>query len=69
MFVVPKLLLGKWVLIVDDEVLVTSVTEEIEDILTDCGCITAGPCGTVEARHALQSEAFDAAILTSMSLA
>jgi DNA-binding response OmpR family regulator len=61
MFIVPKVLIGKRVLIVEDEALVTFL---IEDILTDCGCITVGPYGTVEkALHAVQSEAFDAAIL------
>ena len=61
MFVVQKVLIGKRVLIVDDEVLVTMV---IEDILTECGCLAVGPYGTVEkALHAVQSEAFDAAIL------
>jgi CheY-like chemotaxis protein len=61
MFVVPNVLIGKRVLVVDDEVLVALL---IEDILRECGCITVGPYGTVEkALHAVQSEAFDAAIL------
>lgn len=61
MFVVPKVLKDKRILLVDDEVLVTLV---IEEILEDCGCITVGPYRTLEAAlHAVQSEVFDAAIL------
>jgi CheY-like chemotaxis protein len=61
MFFVPKVLIGKRVLIVDDEFVVALL---IEDMMTECGCITVGPHGTVEAAlNAVETEVFDAAIL------
>ena len=52
---------GKRVLVVEDELLVALM---IEDFLTEFGCTTIGPCGTVEtAMHALLTEAPDLALL------
>ena len=44
MFVVPRVLIGKRVLIVEDEGPVALV---IEGYLSDFGCISVGPCSTV----------------------
>jgi CheY-like chemotaxis protein len=54
-------LVGKRVLVVEDELLIAYL---IEDYLTDVGCDTAGPFDSVaEALEAVRSEAFDAAVL------
>jgi len=61
MFVAPSVLVGKRVLIVEDEMLVALL---IEDFLMDLGCSTVGPCGSVEAAlNAAQTEVFDLAVL------
>jgi DNA-binding response OmpR family regulator len=54
-------LAGKRVLVVEDELLVALM---IEDFLTEFGCTTIGPCGTVEtALHAVATESLDLALL------
>ena len=60
--VVPRrLLAGKRVLIVEDEMLIALL---IEDFLTDIGCHTIGPYGTLAAGlQAARSEALDLAVL------
>lgn len=59
--VVPRVLAGKRVLIVEDELLVALL---IEDFLTEFGCSTLGPCGSVaKALDAARSETFDLAVL------
>lgn len=58
---VPTILTGKRVLIVEDEMLVAML---IEDFLTELGCSTIGPCGSVaSALAAAETEAFDMAVL------
>jgi CheY-like chemotaxis protein len=55
------LLIGKRVLIVEDESLVAML---IEGFLEDYGCSIVGPCGTIEqALEAARSEVFDLAVL------
>lgn len=61
MFVSPSALVGKRVLIVEDELLVALL---IEDLLADLGCSVLGPCGNL--RNALEkarTEVFDLAVL------
>jgi DNA-binding response OmpR family regulator len=61
MFLPPAVLVGKRVLIVEDEMLVALL---IEDFLVEFGCSTVGPCGSVEAAlDAARSVAFDLAVL------
>ena len=61
MFVVPRVLIGKRVLIVEDEGLVALM---IEDYMSDFGCTSVGPCSTVAgALNAVRSEVFDLAVL------
>jgi DNA-binding response OmpR family regulator len=61
MFVAPQMLVGKRVLIVEDEMLVALL---IEDFLTDIGCHVVGPCGSVQAAlDAVRNRAIDLAIL------
>ncbi len=61
MFVTPKVLVGKRVLIVEDKMLVALM---IEDFLIDLGCSTIGPCSSVAtALDAVRTEAFDLAVL------
>jgi CheY-like chemotaxis protein len=55
------LLIGKRVLIVEDEYLVAML---IEDVLEECGCSVLGPFGTVDAAlEAARTETFDLAVL------
>ncbi|MEA2739023.1 MAG: hypothetical protein QOH05_2330 [Acetobacteraceae bacterium] len=57
----PPALVGKRVLIVEDEMLVALL---IEDFLAELGCSTVGPCGSVAmALDAIQTEVFDMAVL------
>lgn len=59
--VLPRVLVGKRVLIVEDELLVALL---IEDFLTEFGCSTLGPCGSLEkALDAARTERFDLAVL------
>jgi CheY-like chemotaxis protein len=61
MVVTPKVLAGKRVLIVEDELLVALL---IEDFLLEFGCTTLGPFGSVAgAIDAARIEAFDLAVL------
>jgi CheY-like chemotaxis protein len=61
MFTTPPALVGKRILIVEDELLVALL---IEDLLDELGCSTLGPCGSVaKALDAARSEAFDLAVL------
>jgi DNA-binding response OmpR family regulator len=61
MVVTPQVLAGKRVLIVEDEMLVALL---IEDFLTEMGCSTLGPCGSVaKALVAARTETFDLAVL------
>jgi CheY-like chemotaxis protein len=61
MFVPEPLLVGKRVLIVEDESLVAML---IEGLLEECECIIIGPYGTVEkALEVARSETFDLAVL------
>jgi DNA-binding response OmpR family regulator len=61
MFVAPKALLGKRVLIIEDELLIALM---IEDVLLDCGCSMVGPCASVAvALNAARTERFDLAVL------
>ena len=54
-------LIGKRVLIVEDEMLVALM---IEDVLVDLGCRTVGPCGSVaKALQAARTEELDLAVL------
>ena len=56
-----RILDGKRVLIVEDEMLIALL---IEDVLEEFGCTTLGPCGTVrKAMDMAQSESFDLALL------
>jgi CheY-like chemotaxis protein len=57
----PEALVGKRVLIVEDELMVALM---IEDVLVDFGCITVGPCYSVAlALDAARTERFDLAVL------
>ncbi len=61
MFAAPPELVGKRVLIVEDEMLVALM---IEDLLHELGCNTIGPCGNVEtALEAARTERLDLAVL------
>jgi DNA-binding response OmpR family regulator len=61
MTVAPRVLVGKRVLIVEDEMLVALL---IEDFLIDFGCSTLGPCGSLaNALVAARNEMFDLAVL------
>jgi CheY-like chemotaxis protein len=61
MFVAPKLLAGKRVLIVEDNLIIAMT---IEDFLLECGCIVVGPCSNVaQAMEAVRAEAPDLAVL------
>jgi CheY-like chemotaxis protein len=61
MFVAPKVLAGKRVLIVEDELIIAMT---IEDFLLECGCIIVGPCSTVaQAMDAVRVETPDLAVL------
>ncbi len=61
MFIAPKILAGKRVLIVEDELIQGMV---IEELLLECGCIPVGPCGNVaQALEAVQAGSFDMAVL------
>ncbi|MGD0109690.1 MAG: response regulator [Rhodopila sp.] len=61
MAVTPPILVGKRVLIVEDELLVALM---IEDFLAEFGCSTLGPCGSVsKALDAARTEMFDLAVL------
>ncbi len=56
-----RLLAGKRVMIVEDELLVALL---IEDVLSDLGCTTVGPFGSVaQAMSAVDSESLDLAVL------
>jgi CheY-like chemotaxis protein len=55
------LLVGKRVLVVEDEALVAIL---VENVLEDCGCTVVGPCNSVEsALAAANTEMFDLAVL------
>ena len=57
----PQVLIGKRVLIVEDEFAVALM---IEDFLADFGCLTIGPCSTVsKAMEAVRTQSFDLAVL------
>ncbi len=59
--ITPEALVGKRVLIVEDEMLVALL---IEEFLLDLGCTTVGPCGSVEmALDTARTEVFDLAVL------
>jgi DNA-binding response OmpR family regulator len=61
MVVTPPVLVGKRVLIVEDEMLVALL---IEDFLVELGCSTLGPCASVAmAFDTIRTEAFDLAVL------
>jgi CheY-like chemotaxis protein len=61
MVLAPPVLVGKRVLIVEDELLVALL---IEDFLAELGCSTLGPCGSVaKAMDAARTEVFDLAVL------
>jgi CheY-like chemotaxis protein len=61
MFVPAPLLVGKRVLVVEDESLVAML---IEGLLQECECIIVGPCSTLEkALETARSETFDLAVL------
>jgi CheY-like chemotaxis protein len=61
MVVAPQVLVGKRVLIVEDEMLVALL---IEDFLIELGCSPLGPCGSVaNALAAASTEVFDLAVL------
>jgi DNA-binding NarL/FixJ family response regulator len=61
MFIPEPVLVGKRVLIVEDETLVAIL---IEDLLEECECSIIGPCSTVEkALEAARTETFDLAVL------
>jgi CheY-like chemotaxis protein len=61
MFVAPQVLVGKRVLIVEDELLVALL---IEDFLEEFGCSSVGPCGSLQkALDAVREEVFDLALL------
>jgi DNA-binding response OmpR family regulator len=57
----PPGLMGKWVLVVEDEPLLAM---DIEGILTDAGCNVIGPAGNVDqAKRLLKDQQCDAALL------
>jgi DNA-binding response OmpR family regulator len=57
----PPGLIGKRVLIVEDEMLVALL---IEDFMAELGCSTVGPCGSVAtALDTIRTEMFDLAVL------
>src|ERR1700744_970759 len=57
----PPGLIGKRVLIVEDEMLVALL---IEDFMAELGCSTGGPCGSVAtALDTIRTEMFDLAVL------
>jgi CheY-like chemotaxis protein len=59
--VIPEVLFGKRVLIVEDEFLVALM---LEDVLVDFGCIPVGPCYSLaQALGAVRTETFDVALL------
>lgn len=59
--VIPQVLAGKRVLIVEDELIVALL---VEDFVTEFGCSAVGPCGSVEkALDAVRTEKFDLAVL------
>jgi CheY-like chemotaxis protein len=61
MFIPEPLLVGKRVLIVEDESLVAML---IENLLEKCECSIVGPCGTFErALEAARTETFELAVL------
>jgi CheY-like chemotaxis protein len=61
MFAAPPELVGKRVLIVEDEMLVALM---IEDLLQELGCNTVGPCGNVRtALEIARTEPLDLAVL------
>jgi DNA-binding response OmpR family regulator len=61
MFVAPRSLIGKRVLIVEDETLVALL---VEDFPIEFGCIPPGPCGSVaQALGAVSNKTFDLAVL------
>jgi DNA-binding response OmpR family regulator len=61
MVLAPRVLVGKRVLIVEDEMLVALL---IEDFLAELGCNILGPCGSVaKALAAARTEIFDLAVL------
>lgn len=61
MHISPPTLVGKRVLIVEDEMLVALL---IEDLLADLGCSTLGPCGNLgNALEAARTGLFDLAVL------
>jgi DNA-binding response OmpR family regulator len=61
MIVTPPVLVGKRVLIVEDELLVALL---IEDFLVELGCSPLGPCGSLaNALTAARTEEFDLAVL------
>ena len=61
MFIALPELVGKRVLIVEDEMLVALM---IEDLLVELGCHTVGPCASVDkALDVARTEALDLAVL------
>jgi CheY-like chemotaxis protein len=61
MFIPEPVLVGKRVLIVEDETLVAML---IEGLLEECECSVVGPCNTFEkALEAARTETFDLAVL------
>ena len=61
MIVTPEALVGKRVLIVEDDWLVALL---LEDFLIELGCTPVGPCsGMSDAMEAVRSEVFDLAVL------
>ncbi len=61
MFIPDPLLVGKRVLVVEDESLVAML---IEGLLEECECSIVGPCSTFEkALEAARTETFDLAVL------
>jgi len=61
MFVAPKVLADKRILIVEDELVIAMM---IEDFLLECGCHIVGPCSSVaQALEAIGAEAPDLAVL------
>jgi CheY-like chemotaxis protein len=61
MMVAPRVLSGKRVLIVEDELLVALM---IEDFLAEFGCTPVGPCSTVaKALDVVRTETLDLAVL------
>jgi CheY-like chemotaxis protein len=61
MMVLPRMLAGKRVLVVEDE---TPVALLLEDLLIEVGCIPVGSCSTVaRAMEAVGTKTFDFAVL------